>query len=153
MKKIIAIIFATLLLISAPITAFADNYIGAPGGSAEAQVTYHQESNYTIVIPSVIDGNMQYTFHADYMDISESEIVKVYCYAISEGGIPMTNSYGHTFNLTFYGGEDVTCVAKFTRGQTVSPITIYGSPYPGSEPQAGDYTGTVEFYVMIEPNL
>ena len=77
--------------------------------------------------------------------------VNVYCPTLSNGQyLNLYNSKGDSITMTFNGMRGDACVASFQNGATTSDFMV--SPYVSADmAKAGDYSGTLEFTVSIQP--
>lgn len=153
-KKLLSIALSVIMLFCASSTAFAQE-IG-DGQQASSTVTYHVDSQYTVYIPEVIDGNNQYTFTAGLMNIAPDESVHITVtglnnnhvnfYGTSNGGLLQAQIYRtDTGDVITEGGQ----VASFLAGSTESTFGIEFRTNTDSVLDAGDYAATVTFNVSL----
>ena len=147
MKRIISIIFVLAIIFSFSSSAFADEYVFNDLQESTSTLQYDVPSQFCVIIPSVIDLNFGHTFQADYVNILDNQVVRVYNFEAADG-ITLTNQSGNTINVHLTGGNGA-CFAEFTNSQLTSPYTICGQAEEGFS-AAGSYTGTTTFIVQLE---
>lgn len=158
MKKLLALALSVCMLFATTTTASASEAYGE--GSASAPVTYHVDSEYAIYIPETINLNEDYKFQAAYLNIAENECVTV---AITNLNSSDQLQLSHNaFGGSFYGylqkdnGESISQsmpnVAKFVMGMDESLFSFHMVPVADQVVGAGDYSGTAEFYISLQPN-
>ena len=154
MKKLLSIALSAIMFLCISTTAFAQEI--SDGMQASSTVTYHVDSQYTVYIPEVIDGNNQYTFTAGLMNIAPDESVHITVTGLdnnyvnftgtSNGGLLQAQIYRtDTGNVITEGGQ----VASFLAGSTESTFDIEFRANTESGLNAGDYTATVTFNVSL----
>lgn len=114
------------------------------GDSAEVDVSYDNQSTFTVNIPASLDlsNPTQNAFTADSMFITDNQ--KVCVYAPTEP-IPMVNEYGVNATMSINPNEG-GCVATFLRDQNTSDTPIYAT-FSGLD--AGHFTGTATFTIRL----
>lgn len=153
-KKWLSIALSIIMLFCSSSTAFAQE-IG-DGQQASSTVTYHVDSQYTVYIPEVIDGNNQYTFTAGLMNIAPDESVHITVTGLDNdyvnftgtlnGGLLQAQMYRtDTGDIITDGGQ----VASFLSGSTESTFSIEFRTNTDSILDAGDYAATVTFNVSL----
>lgn len=152
-KKILCFALSAIMMLSMSMTAFADDATISEGSSAPSTVTYSVDSQYMVIIPETIDATVggDITFRASLMNLLDGQQVNVYCPTLANGQyLNLYNSKGESITMTFNGMRGDACVASFQNGATTSDFTV--SPYVSADmAKAGDYSGTLEFTVSIQP--
>lgn len=149
MKKIISLILAVVLTLSMSVTAFAESSLPFDGATGQSTVTYTVDSSFCVIIPETLDGFNGFSLTADYMKISDSLQLNVY--VNGDDPIEMTNECGDTMTVRFNtSANNGSAIASFVKGQTQSDIFVTVQPTDDQIPEAGYYTGTVEFVVRLE---
>lgn len=156
-KKNILVALSAIMLLSASSTVFAQEI--SEEQQASSTVTYHVDSQYTVYIPEVIDGNSQYTFTAGLMNIAPDEVVNVTVNGLSDNCVNFTGTGtgGGSLSAQIYrtdSGDVITeggQVASFLAGSMES---AFGIEFRTSTEavSAGDYTATVTFGVNLQKN-
>ena len=122
---------------------------------AETTLFYHEPSQYTVLIPETIvaDGT-QYTFEAPVMDLCDGESVTVTVDNVElTGAVRLYTSTNKEMIAELYGEN-----GKLTPGQVVAQFgngihqagLVYALPF--STEGAGDYYGTVQFFINLVKN-
>lgn len=166
MKKIVSIILTIVCIFSVcSINCYAyDSYV--TNGFGETRITYHQQSDYSILIPETIDANAgSYTFQAGMLNITDSE--KIYVKLSnpdSSGRIlfthedgehtmtkPISTEFSNPANTVGINDLPENCVGYFYGDDYTSKMSfnITDECYDCDYPRAGDYTATVTFEVML----
>lgn len=152
MKKFISLFLAIVLTLSMSVTAFAaDASLPHDGATGQSTVTYRVESSFCVIIPETLDGMNGFQLTADFMNITESEKVCVYVNS-DDGKFTLTNESGDTMEASFNTSGANGAIGIFTKGQTQSDVYCCVMPSDDTIPKAGEYSGTVEFIVRLEPN-
>lgn len=163
MKRLISILIALcLLLCITPMTVSADSQVYERTGSST--MTYREYSSYCILIPEYIDAEAgQYTFQAEYLNITDYEKVFVTVTNLDENGkLLFTHESGNytlkknleVFDATGSGvlpNMPENCVGYFSGEDTMSKI-MFGVGFDNYEcerARAGLYSATVEFAVNL----
>lgn len=166
MKKFLSAILAAICIFTVgTINCCAyDSYVA--NGYGETTVTYHQQSDYSILIPETLDVNDgSYTFQAGMLNITDTEKIYVRVANVDGNGrILFTHADGeHTMTKPIatqfsdpagtVGINDLpdNCVGYFYGNDYTSKMSfnITDECYDCEYPKAGDYTATVTFEVML----
>lgn len=149
MKKVLSLLLVAVLMLTSSVTAFAEA-LPHDGATGQSTLTYTVDNSFCVIIPETLDGFNGFQLTADYVKITESLELNVYVNGDEE--IAMTNQDGDTMNVRFNtSANDGSTIATFVKGQTTSDIFCTVQPCDDQIPEAGDYTGTVEFIVRLEP--
>lgn len=166
MKKNISLILSLICIFTVcTINCYAyDAYV--TNGYGETTVTYHQQSDYSIMIPETLDASAgSYTFQAGMLNITDSDKIYVRVSNLdSNGRILFTHDDGqHTLTKSIstqfsnpadtVGINDLpeNCVGYFYGDDYTSKMSfnIDEECYDCDYPRAGDYTATVTFEVTL----
>ena len=119
---------------------------------AESTVFYHEDSQYTILIPETIvaDGT-QYTFEAPVIDLCEGDCVEVSIGDIEmSGSVKLHTASGKEMIAEMYGAFGKLApgqqIARFYNGMSQAGL-VYALPF--STEGAGDYYGNVTFNINL----
>lgn len=146
MKKYLALLICIATFFGN--TVFAED-LYLDESTSSSTLIYHIDSSFCVVIPETLDAFNGFELSAYYMNITESEQVNVYING--ENSITMSNESGDTFNMRL-NLNDHNRVAEFIKNQLTSGWVTYGSMFDDAAmPAAGEYTGTVNFIVRLEP--
>ena len=137
MKKIMCAVIAAVMMMCSAV-------------SADTTVFYHEDSQYTVLIPeTIIADGTQYTFTAPVMDLCDGDRVDVTIGNIDmAGSIHMSTSTNKDMIAEFFNESGKLMpgqtVATFRNGMTEAGM-IYATPF--STEGAGDYYGSVVFNI------
>lgn len=158
MRKIISIILSLAIVFAMSTTIFAaEIYDDSENKTASSEIVYNLESGYCIEIPEQIDASTgSYTFSAFYVNLSETEQVVVRISGVSEvSQLELFNDAGDslTFGVVYDGAVIVPgyVVAIFTDSATADGALEITPDMGFTAHRAGEYRGTFEFTVSVEP--
>lgn len=157
MKKLLALIFAAIMVCSVGTTAFAAEITDeSEMQTGYSEIVYNLDTSYCIEIPEKIDATAgAYTFTAAYVNLSETEQVVVRMSGIDEySRMSLQNANGDTLDFTVWYDNAVIVpgyiVAVFTDSATANgTMQIIPDTY-GTAHRVGQYSGMFEFTVSVE---
>ena len=157
MKKLLALIFAAIMVCSVGTTAFAAEITDeSEMQTGYSEIVYNLDTSYCIEIPEKIDATAgAYTFTAAYVNLSESERVVVRMSGVDEYScLSLQNNNGDTLDfIVRYDGAAIVpgyVVAVFTDSVVASGAMQLTPDIYGTAHRAGQYSGVFEFTVSVE---
>lgn len=151
MKKLLSILCA-LSILALPFNVYAEEVLGP--GQADSTLTYHVDSQFSVIIPETIDvTNDAYYFSSGMMDLADGESVVVRITGLQNDRVTLTNANGNTVQLAINQlgdpeGRNSNVVGLFKSGYTTSSVGFSCSCIDGA--RAGDYSGSVTFDISLE---
>lgn len=158
MRKMISIILSLAMVFAMSTAAFAaEIYDDSENKTASSEIVYNLESGYCIEIPEQIDASTgSYTFSAFYVNLNETEQVVVRISGVNESSmLELFNDAGDSLPFgVFYDNAGIVpgyVVAVFTDSATANGVFEIKPDMGFTAHQAGEYRGTFEFTVSVEP--